>query len=222
MGKLSPLQRKLDKALSGLPSDSDAMLLSELDGFVAGILVCPDLILPGEWLPLVWGGEDEERIIFESMQHARDVTGMVIEHYNTVSDTLQRGKGYAAIFDVDAGHDETLWEIWIEGFEAAVHLRPSAWLKMIESCDEIVAQSFGVMMNLADVAHGNSELSQEAIDRLTLEAPDLIPAFVGILHEWRLENYSAPIAPPPSEKTGRNDPCPCGSGKKYKKCCLLN
>jgi hypothetical protein len=25
--------------------------------------------------------------------------------------------------------------------------------------------------------------------------------------------------PPPAEKPGRNDPCPCGSGKKYKKCC---
>ncbi|HNV85944.1 MAG TPA: SEC-C metal-binding domain-containing protein [Candidatus Omnitrophota bacterium] len=23
-------------------------------------------------------------------------------------------------------------------------------------------------------------------------------------------------------QAGRNDPCPCGSGKKYKKCCLLN
>ncbi|RPJ05580.1 MAG: preprotein translocase subunit SecA, partial [Deltaproteobacteria bacterium] len=23
------------------------------------------------------------------------------------------------------------------------------------------------------------------------------------------------------KKVGRNDPCPCGSGKKYKKCCLL-
>jgi len=23
-----------------------------------------------------------------------------------------------------------------------------------------------------------------------------------------------------SVKVGRNDPCPCGSGKKYKKCCL--
>ena len=23
-------------------------------------------------------------------------------------------------------------------------------------------------------------------------------------------------------KTGRNDPCPCGSGKKYKRCCLVN
>ncbi|MFA4843841.1 MAG: preprotein translocase subunit SecA [Candidatus Margulisiibacteriota bacterium] len=25
-----------------------------------------------------------------------------------------------------------------------------------------------------------------------------------------------------AEKVGRNDPCPCGSGKKYKKCCLKN
>ncbi|WP_252349118.1 SEC-C metal-binding domain-containing protein [Ochrobactrum sp. BTU1] len=25
-----------------------------------------------------------------------------------------------------------------------------------------------------------------------------------------------------STKVGRNDPCPCGSGKKYKKCCGLN
>ena len=24
------------------------------------------------------------------------------------------------------------------------------------------------------------------------------------------------------QKPGRNDPCPCGSGKKYKKCCGLN
>lgn len=25
-----------------------------------------------------------------------------------------------------------------------------------------------------------------------------------------------------NQKPGRNDPCPCGSGKKYKSCCLLN
>jgi len=25
-----------------------------------------------------------------------------------------------------------------------------------------------------------------------------------------------------SDKIGRNDPCPCGSGMKYKKCCGLN
>jgi preprotein translocase subunit SecA len=30
---------------------------------------------------------------------------------------------------------------------------------------------------------------------------------------------SAPAAPAALKKIGRNDPCPCGSGKKYKKCC---
>ncbi len=42
------------------------------------------------------------------------------------------------------------------------------------------------------------------------------------------EEYLRLTAPPPSrteqvvksKKIGRNDPCPCGSGKKYKKCCL--
>lgn len=24
------------------------------------------------------------------------------------------------------------------------------------------------------------------------------------------------------QKIGRNDPCPCGSGKKYKQCCMIN
>ncbi|MEG0257329.1 MAG: SEC-C metal-binding domain-containing protein [Christensenella sp.] len=38
-----------------------------------------------------------------------------------------------------------------------------------------------------------------------------------ITHEWRLSKQAV------SEKTvGRNDPCPCGSGKKYKKCCGKN
>jgi len=27
------------------------------------------------------------------------------------------------------------------------------------------------------------------------------------------------LAPAVSTKVGRNEPCPCGSGKKYKKCC---
>ena len=33
---------------------------------------------------------------------------------------------------------------------------------------------------------------------------------------------SRPIVKKSSEKVGRNDPCPCGSGLKYKKCCGKN
>ena len=44
-------------------------------------------------------------------------------------------------------------------------------------------------------------------------------------HAGKLPTEDEPQLPPPVEpvqadKTpGRNDPCPCGSGKKYKKCC---
>lgn len=33
------------------------------------------------------------------------------------------------------------------------------------------------------------------------------------------QSVAAPQTSKPSPKVGRNDPCPCGSGKKYKKCC---
>ena len=34
-----------------------------------------------------------------------------------------------------------------------------------------------------------------------------------------LEKKLNPVKPLKSQKIGRNDPCPCGSGKKFKKCC---
>lgn len=37
-----------------------------------------------------------------------------------------------------------------------------------------------------------------------------------ITREWRSDNQVHV-----EQKPGRNDPCPCGSGKKYKKCCML-
>ena len=37
-----------------------------------------------------------------------------------------------------------------------------------------------------------------------------------ITKDWRLSKQAV------SHKVGRNDPCPCGSGKKYKKCCGAN
>ena len=33
------------------------------------------------------------------------------------------------------------------------------------------------------------------------------------------EEKVAKKKPKKSQKIGRNDPCPCGSGKKYKQCC---
>ena len=38
--------------------------------------------------------------------------------------------------------------------------------------------------------------------------------------DWSLGLAEAAPASNPFRNIGRNDPCPCGSGKKFKKCCL--
>ena len=49
------------------------------------------------------------------------------------------------------------------------------------------------------------------------------PAAQPQAHAPSLDHLVAPHPQSPivgGKKAGRNDPCPCGSGKKYKKCCM--
>ena len=54
-------------------------------------------------------------------------------------------------------------------------------------------------------------------ERLRLHG--LEPVFQDDAEDEEEEGPVAAAAPTPTAKAGRNDPCPCGSGKKYKKCC---
>jgi hypothetical protein len=45
---------------------------------------------------------------------------------------------------------------------------------------------------------------------------DIPPEFLGLPPGFTQSSFKDP-----SPDVGRNDPCPCGSGKKYKKCCLM-
>jgi preprotein translocase subunit SecA len=65
-------------------------------------------------------------------------------------------------------------------------------------------------VSLATVAQAGSE--PEAAAEMARQAPRESRGGEGVAHTVR---RAAP-------KVGRNDPCPCGSGKKYKKCCGLS
>ena len=57
---------------------------------------------------------------------------------------------------------------------------------------------------------------------LSEQAAELIPAWVQQIHDAKEAGEALPQSVPMvprSAKVGRNDPCPCGSGRKYKKCC---
>jgi uncharacterized protein len=222
MSKLSPRLRKLDKALADL--GEDVLLLSQVDGLIAGVIVCPDLILPGEWLPLIWGGDGDDGAVFDDMLQARQIMAMVMEHYNAVSDGLMPQERYGPLFDVGTRNGDVLWEIWIAGFETAMKLRPRSWGEILECDDKDAVTAISGLIALAAISRGESILSNEAQESLAAGAPDLILHWVRTLNRWRLERHGTPgaAAPVAGGKVGRNDPCPCGSGKKHKKCCLLN
>lgn len=52
---------------------------------------------------------------------------------------------------------------------------------------------------------------------VNLEDPNAFDRYVQMYNMMQSDRNMAPAA---KVKVGRNDPCPCGSGKKYKKCCL--
>lgn len=182
--------RQLEKELAGLPGDGEAMLVSELDGFLTGVLVCPDLIMPSQWLPLVWGdGDDEAAPVFESTTHAQKLIGLVTQHYNAIATDLQCGR-FAPVFDVDRRHDEVLWELWIDGFEKARLLSPQSWLA-IAGGDAEARTAFAGLITLAAISRGDSSLAQAEIHDLTEKAPELIPRWVESLNAWRISQHFA-------------------------------
>jgi uncharacterized protein len=207
----------------------DAMLAEELDGFIAGLLVCPELIKPAEWLSAVWGYEEGDEPVFDNLEHANRVLDLVGEYYNHVARTLfERPERYEPLFLIDDRDNEVVWELWIAGFEQAVKLRPDAWQKLL-TADPETAQALSGLLTLADVNRHDPRFTHEELDVLSAAAPEQIGPWVVALNEWRLANYAPQIVETPqslfanpASKIGRNDPCPCGSGKKYKKCCGLN
>ncbi len=214
------LERLEDLLLS--IDDDDVMLVSQLDGFLCGVAIGPELVSPATWLPHIWGGDG-----FDAAAHGVDqgeLVSLATERYNTIVRELSLDR-YQPIYAIDERHDEVLWEIWIEGFAAAVQLSADAWKRIIEQDSESEAQSaaLGLMLLVArtmpDGFDDDPNMPADDIELAALErdAPNLIPEMAGVL--YRAHAVAVPNVPVRRPSIGRNDPCPCGSGLKYKRCC---
>src|SRR6266446_857448 len=215
----------LDAFLSSDRSPPDSMMLSDLDGFLTAIAVGPELVLPSEWLPLVWGGKAPE---FADEGEAKAVLGAIMARYNEILRQIADDT-FDPIFWT--ARDGTLIATdWAEGFLQAIMLRMDAWDRLLKSKRD--GQLLIPILALCGDESGESLLGlpPEDEDRIMQEAVEFVPACViAIAAYWRRrgpKQISMPLAlgPPAvpyrsSSHVGRNDPCPCGSGKKFKKCC---
>jgi uncharacterized protein len=218
---------RLEDLLQALPVENEPMTVSELDGFVTGLLACPETIPPSDWLSQVWGVTGDAQ--FPDLATAQETIAAVMAHYNDVAARITQSFWIEPIYEVDANSTDILWEPWVDGFTRAMALRSWAWEALLERADDETCATMAFIMALRDIYAGTSTFSDEEIDRIDQEAPDLIPNCVAmILHQSRPELVGAmpaPLADQPfksAPRPGRNDPCPCGSGRKYKQCCGKN
>lgn len=212
--------RRLDDALADLPLD-DPMLLSELDGFLTGLALSPEPIMPGEWLTVIWGSDEGGIPPFEDPLDTQWFADAVLARYHEVVRDLGRGKPQP-LFDIDDRNGDVLWEDWAEGFAEAMALRPESWAALAEGEDRDAAEALARMTMLIAVARNESMLDSMEINAMQERVPAELIESVVRLHAARSRIGGALPAPSigaRSAKVGRNEPCPCGSGKKSKRCC---
>ena len=223
MSNLAVKLDRLDHLL--LRMTDEFMILSQLDGYLTGVILCPEAIPAAEWLPKVWGPQDDlDGPLFLDSGEAKEITGLIMAHFNALTAQLEDpGHVILPVFDYDdrPGIEDTLWETWMLGFREAVQLRFDVWAEGLDEQDFGFGAAMTTLITLQSIEQRDSGLPREEEDKLILLAPTLIPLSIAALNKWRLKRRQGkPNAPlKQNEKLGRNDPCPCGSGKKFKKCC---
>ena len=220
---------KLDHFFQKQYRNDDAMELSEFDGLCAALIVCPEMIMPSEWLPIVLGQEggiDEDTVDLETG------VALIMDHYNRVAQLLTPPcQSFETIYGSDPNSDDVLWEPWVSGFARAMEIRPKAWDKIMSCGDMDLIEDLTMLLLMHAFCEGEIDLPDNEIDEMDEQAPDIIPNIVLNLNDWvkSKQHQGLPLAahmpanantkPMARGKVGRNALCPCGSGKKYKKCC---
>jgi len=199
----------------------ETMLPDTLDGFLTALHCGPGLFLPSEWLPVIWG-EGEPK--FDSHDEAMTVIGIIFRIYNQIVLTLQAGEycePMLSLYKYD-GTEYTIADDWCTGFLEGMKFWDPCWQ---EYFNEELSTLLGPIL-IAGAPQFDDELKDEGVDldKLMEQLPDMLPAIVNGIYDHLApcREMTAPGHTPPmrkNKKPGRNDPCPCGSGKKYKKCC---
>ena len=177
----------LDAFLLSDRAPEGSMGLSDLDGFLTGVAVGPELIMPGEWLPVVWGGAEPA---FRNTEEARDVLGTIMGRYNEIVRALGAAPDeFDPLFWEGPDDGRVVVADWAAGFLDAVMLRPKAWEPLVRH-SEASALVLPLLVLGADdperLPFGVRPPPKELVEALHAIGAEIIPdCVVGIHGFWR-------------------------------------
>jgi uncharacterized protein len=215
----------LDQFLLDL-DEEEGMTLDMLDGYLHAIAIGPETVPPSQWLPQVWGQKAGAMMPpADDLDEVNRILGWVMRHYNSiVSDFEQRPPEPAPVWGTTRYGSEGEFEdaeMWAYGFTEGVKLNKAAWQPLFNDAQ---GQQWYRPIGLL-----GAEVFSPDQDALT-KTPALREVLAGQIETnlAQIHAFWLPLRQAVRErhtaqrlraKVGRNEPCPCGSGKKFKKCC---
>lgn len=227
------------KAFLDAPERSpDSMSYGEAAGFLFVVASAPELVQPSQWLPVIIDPDNAAETSLDNMQA---IMGGLMSLYNEMTRQVQEadvklppGCEFRDEAMANTETDATISQ-WSSGFRTGYNWMQELWT---EYTPEEIREELGYQMTVLCFFSSRS-IATAFFDGvknkdLTLEDmaanmqrmfPDAMQGFALLGHSIQQalsERDAAPQQPVVrGEKVGRNDPCTCGSGKKYKKCCGL-
>jgi uncharacterized protein len=212
---------ELDKFLLSDRCADDGMTMDSLHGYLTAIVIGPEMVPMQEWLPRVWGASSKNGPVFKNDKEAQRIMNLIARFMNEIAITFEVApKEYEPLFcehDVD-GRMLIDGEGWAWGFWEGIDLRAEAWEPIWSSnLAEMVEPIY--LLGAEEIEESEMELVEDPVQRHKLAIA--LEAAIPEVYKFWLPHRTSGVAPVERDtpKVGRNDPCPCGSGKKYKKCC---
>jgi uncharacterized protein len=199
----------------------DAMRLDEIQAMLSAVVSGPAPIPPSVWLPEALGKGLEnisDPVVSETiellMRLNNDLAAALLED-ETIS---------PIIYPLDETCEEYDYAAWADTYVFGAGLGDD-WFEMAgkhaDELSELLEPMFLLNGMLKDDVEKSGErwFSPAEEARLVAEIQENFPVVVQSLYNfWRNKRVGGTVKRT-EPKSGRNDPCPCGSGRKFKQCC---
>jgi uncharacterized protein len=213
---------RMDAILSRFHGEHAMQSAEEVDGFFAALICSPEIAKPSEYSAEILG-ETANDEAFADDQELREFLGLLMRHWNSIGRKLEDGDFTPLLFVDESGtaHGND----WARGFMRGVDFHHADWEELF--VDELYSPLIPILA-LAYEHDPDPEMrpykdviDAERRERLIIGAAAgaaAIYEYFGPERRRRAVELAAERRPA-EQKNGRNDPCDCGSGKKYKHCC---
>ena len=192
----------------------NTMRCDEVQGFMMALLSGPDALNPINWLPEILGEES----LFDAKERTeieRLVMAMAADMRMKLNEKILPDLWF---YEDEAGNPD--FYTWCNAYLYALDIVPTDWFEAVyqEEFEDLFYPIMALGGIYDDEENGEIILHLNEKELTQLES-DLPHVLLDIYWYWQAIINKPQTVRREGEKVGRNDPCLCGSGKKYKACC---